>query len=156
MRTVKILGKEFTVELCTADDVKPHYEKIRHWVSDVTEVDFKRRMLSSINEGHAFKISDNSCFLYYIEDTPRIAEGVAFYGKNSPLSTVALVTTVFPDMDPETFIIKFALHKGKSINEYRGILTKKSVVKAMRGISPLIVRVDHLTEKFKGLITSGQ
>lgn len=88
--TRSLFGQPCEVVACTLEDVEPNFDKIKKVVSKQEMPEFKRRMVEAVEKGSAFMISDGSCFLYYLNDKPWCATGVALYGKNSPIKMLAL------------------------------------------------------------------
>jgi len=149
---LEVFGGSFVIERCTPEDIDAHYETVRHWVTDVTEKWYKGRMVAAVAAGTAFKLSDSSSFLYYIHTNPQIGEGVAYYGKGNPLGTLAMIIAIFGYIDKRTFALRFMLHKGKSIDEYRSIITKSSLKNYVTTGSHVMARTDMLIKKYKALV----
>jgi hypothetical protein len=149
---LEVFGGTFNIELCTLDDIDPHYEKVKHWITDMKPSAYKARMREAVEIGKAFKLADSSSFLYYILTNPQIGEGVAYYGKGNPLGTIAMIIAIFGYLDKRTFAIRFALHDGKSIDEYRSIITKSSLSRYITSGTHVMARTDDLIKKYKALV----
>ena len=153
--TIFVLNGNYTVQHCVAEDIDRHYKKMSEWVQDVDETDFKNRMQSSIDAGTAFRMDDDSCFIYYknISEESAAAKGYAVYGKGVPKSIWALFLIVFSHFDKHTFKIDFHLHDGKMAQEYRSMLTFTSIKRNTTNPNyPLVVRVDKLRRRWDSIL----
>lgn len=145
-------GKEHIILRCVPEDIDTHFKKIEKVViTDTEESLFKERMLACITAGSAYKLSNDSCFLYYLNSTPRIAEGIALFGQGNPAKMIALFKGVTEELDPRTVKITFYMHKGKFIEEYKSILTPTSIKRQVIEGYPLVVRVDEVITKIRNL-----
>lgn len=143
-----LFGKEHTILPCTVDDVAAHFEKIRSTVTtDTEETPFKQKMLQCIEAGTAYKLSDESCFFYYLNSTSRLAEGVALFGQGNPAKITALFRGVTGQIDTQTLKVSFHRHKGKALQEYRNIVTLTSLKRQSIEGYPLVIRMDELKAK---------
>ena len=132
---------------CLPADVDDHFKKIEHWMP-YEEVDvFKKRMLHCIEEGTAWH-TDNT-FLYYQMQDRRIAHGIAIFGMDYPIEMLALFIGAFSIEDNDTHIIRFKLHPGKFVSEYKTLLTTISTKRSRQIGSPLVIRIDLFKEKIK-------
>lgn len=146
-----LFGNDHTIQPCRAEDVDVHFNKIRNVIPHEEVIQFKKRMSECINVGSAYTLSDGSCYLYYFNDQPWHAYGVALYGKNSPLKMLALFAGIFRELDRETFKIDFVLHKGKFADEYRSILTETSIKRHRITGHPLVIRVDEIRDRVNAI-----
>lgn len=136
---------------CRLTDVAPHYDQIKHWVTDVGDLEFQRRMMECVEQRNAW-CTDNT-FIYYTKDG-RAGTGVAILGAKHPLEFMFLLVGVFYYRDKETAFIKFRLHDGKFIEEYQSLITPTSISKHRTRDDnyPLVVRVDKLRNKWAQVI----
>ena len=148
-----ILGNSHTIKLCSKYDIPVHYKLISEFIPDEEESEFQSRMLECVEEGTAFSIHDDSCFLYYKKEDvqPKFAQGVALYGMGNPLKIMALFSGVFLNIDKKTFVINFKTHPGKFVSEYKSILTTASIKRHNIDNSTLMVRVDDIKNKILAL-----
>lgn len=145
------LGSSYDIKRCTVHDIDPHYEMVREWVGDVKESVYKSRMEQCVRAGTAVTLSDGSCFLYYLNSKPWLAEGVSAYGKGSPKKFVAMCYGNFSVLDQKTFTLKFGLHQDQHCSMYKHLLLKSSIRHHLVYGHPLVVRVDHLKKRFAAL-----
>ena len=149
--TTDFFGNKHTILPCSAEDVDVHFAKIQDVIPGEEVIQFKQRMSECITAGSAYTLSDGSCFLYYLNDKPCCAKGVALYGKNSPMKMLALFAGIFKELDTHTFKLDFHLHAGKFVQEYKSILTETSIKRQLIKGYPLVVRIDKLFAKIDGI-----
>lgn len=148
--TKDFFGKEYIIVPCTKEMITSHFSKIKTLISKNEWAIVKERMAQSINEGSAFALQDNSCFLYYLITKPHCAEGIAIYGKNSPNKMWALLSGIFIKTD--IFKLEFVPHTGGTlIKDYKSILTTISIKRQRIPGHTLVVRVDKLRDKIKDI-----
>ena len=108
-------------------------------------------MLDCIEDRNAWH-TDNT-FLYYKMQDKRIAHGIAIFGMNYPMEMLALFIGVFSLEDHVTHIIRFKLHPGKFLEEYKSLLTDTSIMRTHANPShPLLIRVDDFRKKICKLL----
>ena len=136
---------------CVPADVGRHFEKINHWVPEEEHKEFRARMRSCIEEGNAWHTKHT--FLYYQMQDARIAHGIAIFGMNYPMEMLSLFIGVFSLEDHATHIIRFKLHPGKFLEEYKSLLTKTSIMRTHANPEhPLLIRVDDFRIKICKLL----
>lgn len=145
--TIDILGKSHIIKPCQFEDVPMHFEKIKDVIPEEEADSFITRMTDCIIAETAFTLSDDSCFLYYKNYKPTMAEGVALYGENAPVKVLALFSGIFIQIDPVTFKLDFALHPGTFAKDYKSILTTTSLKLSNHSNHPLVIRIDELKKK---------
>lgn len=148
---IDLLGNEFTVLPCNIDDIDLHFSKVKFGITNKLQDKFKDRMIKSIKNNTAFKLEDNSCFIYYLKTTTRIADGVAIYGEDVSNKLLALLITVFNDIDPNTVKLDFYPHSEKQISKYKSLITLSSIKKQIIPNKPLTVRIDKLKNKINNM-----
>jgi len=142
-----IFGKSYTIVPCTLDDIEPHFAKIQDTIESHTVAEFKQKMTDAVNDESAFMLSDNSCYLYYLNYAPRCAMGIALYGKGVPNEMLSLFYGIFKGIDTHTLKIDFHMHAGKTVSEYKSIVTEASIRRQIIPGQPLVVKVDQLLGK---------
>jgi len=131
---------------CIPADIKRHFDKIKHWIPDEEKEEFQKRMLACIKEGDAW-CTDNT-FLYYTRENLRISIGVAIFGMKYPMEILSLFIGIFSFEDHDTHIIRFKLHPGKFMEEYKTLLTMTSIRRThINPNHPLLIRVDDFKKK---------
>ena len=132
---------------CNEQDIETHYNTVKPLVKDINEKVYKSLMLQAINENTAYKLSDNSCFLYYIKNTKYISNGVSFYGKDNPVGMMVLFSYIFKTQDKDTTVIKFLPTSKNEMLSYKSLLTVKGIKNWYRCKKPVVVRVDKIRNK---------
>ena len=136
---------------CEPSDVHGHFDQIKHWIPKEEHKQFQERMLSCIEEGDAWH-TDHT-FLYYRREDRRISHGVAMNGMKYPMEMLSLFIGVFSIEDHDTHIMRFALHPGKFMEEYKTLLTVTSIKRTHRNPNhPLLIRVDDFRKKIIQLL----
>lgn len=136
---------------CVLADIEPHFSQIKHWVGEDDTERFLKEMLNSVEQGHAYHTENT--FLYYTKENARQATGVAIFGMGYPIEMLALFTGIFYFTDRETAMLRFALHPGKMIEEYKTLLTVTSMMRAHADPThPLMIRVDAFRKKMIHII----
>lgn len=149
--TTNILGGKTRYEDCRLCDVGHHFDKISHWVPKEEHVDFNERMMMCVEAGNAWRTKNT--FLYYEKVNLRIAHGIALYGRENPMELLALFIGVFWQQDKDTGLLRFKLHPGKFMEEYRALLTEISMKRTHTDPDhPLTVRIDSLRKKFRNIM----
>jgi len=146
-----LFGKTHLITQCTMVDINKHFEQIKNTIEPKDTINFKQQMYKSLIADSAFKLDDESCYLYYINDTARCATGVALYGKNSPTKMLALFAGIFTHIDTHTLKLNFHLHANKSVNEYKSIVTEASIRRQLIPGYPLVIRIDKLRDKINNI-----
>ena len=137
---------------CLNSEIWRHFVKIKHWVPENEKEEFQKRMLECIEEGTAW-CTDNT-FLYYHKENPRISHGVAIFGMDHPMEMLALFFGVFTYEDKNTFTMRFKLHPGKFLEEYKSLLTTTSIMRTHANPKhPLMIRIDAFRDKVYKLVT---
>lgn len=109
------------------------------------------RMLESIEEGKAF-CTENT-FLYYTKVDKRMATGLAMFGQGYPMEMVSLLIGIFTFEDNDTCLLRFTLHPGKELEEYRTLLSNTSIHRTHRDPKhPLLIKVNELRTKWVRLM----
>ena len=144
---LNILGHRQIYEACSLADVGPHFDKIHQWIPDKEYIEFNERMMDCVDQGTAWKTENT--FLYYSIQNKRISHGVAMYGCEHPMEFIGLLVGIFGTEDKTTAIMRFKLHPGKVLEEYKAMLTDVSIERTHRDPNhPLLVRIDDLRRKF--------
>lgn len=139
---------------CTEEDVIPHFEKIKHWIPEGEWPAFQSRMVEAIKERKAFCTPNT--FLYYTKEDARMAHGIALFGAEHQIELLSLFVGVFTHADTDTCLLRFKLHPGKFLEEYRTLLTTTSIHRTHRDPNhPLLVRVNDLRTKWFKLMEDG-
>ena len=132
-------------------DIGAHYQSIKHWIPEGEKEAFQERMADCIEDGNAWCLNDT--FLYYEKHNLRMAYGVALYGHQNTLDLLSLFIGVFSFEDNDTHMMRFKLHPGKFMDEYKSMLTVISMKRCHRDANhPLMVRVDDFRKKIVGLL----
>ena len=132
-------------------DVKRHFAKIAHWIPEDEAEQFQERMKSCVEAGHAWKLND--AFLYYDPQDKRISYGVALYGMDEPMDVLSLFIGIFTFEDTDTCIMRFKLHEGKFMQEYKSLLTIVSMKRTHHNPEhPLMIRIDDLRNRMIDLL----
>ncbi len=150
--TKDLLGHVHQVRRCMNIDVESHFALIAHWIPEPEHEEFKTRMKMCIDNGSAFCLIDDSCFLYYLNYKPCCANAVALFGQGSALKVGALFAGIFENIDTHTIRVNFKLHPGKMVQEYKSILTIESMKRRHLPNYPLVVRVDKVKKKMIDLL----
>lgn len=145
--TPKIFGTSYRYEQCRICDVGPDFDKIYQWIPEKEHVQFNERMMDCVDSGTAWRTKNT--FLYYDIQNKKVSYGVALFGKDHPLELMGLFVGVFGMQDRDTSIMKFKLHPGKMMEEYKSLLTTISMKRNHQNRNhPLMVRIDELRVKF--------
>lgn len=145
--TPKIFGTKYKYEQCMLCDVGPHFDKIREWIPDEEYIEFNERMMNCVEEGTAWRTKNT--FIYYEMQNKRISYGVALFGKEHAAELMALFIGVFGHEDKTTSVMRFKLHPGKMMEEYKAMLTEISIKRTHANPNhALMVRIDELRKKF--------
>ena len=120
-----ILNNSRNYRRCVLSDIGNHYQSIKHWIPEGEKKAFQERMADAVEEENAWCLGDT--FLYYTKDGKRIATGVALFGQNHNTDMLALFTGVFSLEDTDTCRMRFQLHPGKLMSEYKSLLTPTSM-----------------------------
>lgn len=138
---------------CVPSDIGRHFEQIKHWIPHGEVPAFQERMLASIEEGNAY-CTENT-FLYYVKENERIAHGIALYAQNHPQEFMSMLIGIFTFEDVQTYILRFKLHPGKELEEYRTLLTDTSIHRTHRDPNhPLLIRINELRDKWIKLLAN--
>jgi len=143
-----ILGNSKLIDECTLEDIPAHFELIKHWVPEEEHQEFKDRMAICVQEGRAYTMCSSQTFLYYKHRSKNQVDGVALYGKESPIDLLALFAGVFKYIDRDVFMMYFKLHPGKFVEEYKSLVTPISVRRQGQDPErPLAIRIDNIKKK---------
>lgn len=117
-------NKQYTVELCTVDDVNEHYEIVRALVDDMDEEEYKSYMLASVEQGRAYKVTSGTLlgFLYVRKEVNRWHGASIWIDKDIVAATV-LLKTVFDNI--EATKVQFRPHNGELY--LKSLATGKSI-----------------------------
>lgn len=112
--------KNLIITKCRPEDVDTHYSYIAPLVSDNGEIEFKSRMLESVDTGTAFCVKDSGCFLYYLPKTAVIVDGVAIHGHENPAVTISMLCAIFNN---STVVqVNFYPHEGADLISFKTLL----------------------------------
>ncbi len=140
---------------CVPEDVHAHFVKMKQWVPEAEHAEFQERMLNCIEAGYAW--CNKNCHIYYEMKNRRIAHGVALYGMDHPMDMLSLFISVFSLEDHDTHILRFRLHPGKSMQEYKSMLTMASMMRNHKNPDhPLMIRVDDFRKKICRMLDAGK
>ncbi len=127
-------------------DIGKHFQSIKHWVPEEEHKDFQERMADCVEEENAWCLGD--AFLYYGKTDKRMAYGVALFGKTDTPELLALFAGVFSLEDNDTHKMRFKLHPGKLMTEYKSLLTVVSMKRNHNNPEhPLMVPIHELRQK---------
>jgi hypothetical protein len=141
-----ILGKPYQYRRCFTVDIDGHFDKIKHWVPEDEHAEFLDRMTFCVTTGNAW-CTENT-FLYYTKESPGVAHGVALFGQEHAQELIALFMGIFSRHDPKPHALRFKLHPGKTMEEYKAILTSVSMKRAAQNPErTVLVRIDELKNK---------
>lgn len=133
-------------------DIGRHYESIKHWIPDGEKEAFQERMADCIEDETAWCLGE--AFLYYSKIDKRISHGIALFGRQDNTDLLALFAGVFSLEDNDTHHMRFKLHPGKFMDEYKSLLTVISMKRCHRDPDhPLMVPVQKLREKFVKILS---
>jgi hypothetical protein len=108
-------------------------------------------MAESVKEGRAY-CTENT-FLYYTQVDARMSQGIAMFGMKHPAEMISLLIGIFTFEDNQTCLLRFKLHPGKELEEYRTLLTTTSIHRTHRDPKhPLLIRVNDLRNKWVTLM----
>lgn len=132
-------------------DIGNHYQSIKHWVPDWEKKNFQERMADCIEDETAWCLGN--AFLYYTKEDKRMAHGVALFGRDKNTDLLGLFAAVFSLEDNDTHNMRFKLHPGKFMDEYKTLLTTVSMKRNHRDPNhPLMVPVQKMREKFTKIL----
>lgn len=153
--TPALIGPDVEFRNCTESDVPEHFERIREYIEPEFQDEYLERMYDCVRGGTAFVTSGNECFMYYRKTKEAFAEAVSIYGKDHPMKMMAMIAGI-PEAAPEdkkdTIFLNLALHRGKTIKEYKGMLTKTAIYRHKENGDKLLIRTDKLVKKFEDLM----
>ena len=136
---------------CVLADIVNHYQFIKHWVPEGEKEAFQERMADCVEDETAWCLND--AFLYYEKVNARMAYGVALYGMDNAVDMLSLFIGVFSFEDNDTHMLRFKLHPGKFMQEYKSLLTVISMKRNHHDPDhPLMVRVDDFRKKIVKLL----
>jgi hypothetical protein len=142
----KLVNPDTKCRECVMSDISVHFKKVEHWIPEEDKTSFQERMYDCVETESAW-CTDNT-FLYYIKNDKRLAVGVALLGKENAMELLSLFIQVFYVHDKETCMLRFQLHPGKFMEEYRSLLTTISMQRHHQNNKhPLMIRVDELRAK---------
>lgn len=141
-----LFKQHYIYRQCNLADIQIHFKKVQHWIPPREGQDFRARMKECVDAGTAWK-TDNT-FLYYKTDG-HVGVGIALFGMDHPLEIMALMMGVFSYRDKTTHALRFKLHPGKNMREYKSLLTTISMARnGTNSEHPLMVRVDELRKRW--------
>jgi len=153
--TVKDIARPSNlVRSCCLKDIEFHYSKVKHLV----EIDnyncetYKILMKEAVINNTAFTLLDNTCFIYYINQSDFKASGCCFYGKDNPTGMFVLFSQVFNTLNKKINILEFLPHNKNEIKNFKSILVESSIKNYYQTGNPLVIRVDKLRNKIKRLL----
>jgi hypothetical protein len=140
---------------CVPEDVGHHFARIQKWIPEEENVEFKERMVNCIADDNAW--CNEKTFLYYEKENYRISHGVAMFGMDYPMDMLSLFISVFSLEDHDTHIMRFRLHPGKFMEEYKTLLTVTSIKRTHKNPDhPLLIRVDDFRKKVCKMLDAGK
>jgi hypothetical protein len=146
-----IFKKKSEYRRCVLADIHNHYKCIKQWVPEGEETAFKERMADCVEDETAWCLND--AFLYYEKVDKRMAYGVALYGMVKPMDILSLFIGVFSLEDNDTAMMRFKLHPGKFMDEYKSMLTIISMKRSHQNPNhPLMIRIDNFRQKIVSLL----
>ena len=141
-----ILNNARKYRRCILADTGAHYQKIKHWIPEGEKKSFQERMADAIEDETAW-CTENT-FLYYKKEDARMSTGVALFGMDHVPELLSMFMGVFTAEDETTCLLRFQLHPGKDIAEYKNMLTVMSMKRAHSDPKhPLMIRVDDFRKK---------
>ena len=152
--TPAIIGPDVEFRNCDESDVVRHFERIREYIEPEFQDDHLNRMYSCMEDKTAFVTKGDECFMYYKKTKKAFADAVSIYGKNHPLMMMAMIAGIpkhAPEDKKDTIFMYLTLHRGKDINEYKGMLTKTAIYRHKKNGDRLLIRTDELIKKFEEL-----
>lgn len=152
--TPAIAGPDVEFRNCTESDVPRHFEKIKEYIEPEFQNDHLAKMYSCVEDKTAFVTKGDECFMYYKKTKEAFADAVSIYGKNHPLMMMAMIAGIpkhVPEDKKDTIFLYLALHKGKDIKEYKGMLSKAAIYRHKTNGDRLLIRTDDLIKKFEKL-----
>lgn len=130
-----------------------HFAKIKQWIPEEEWIEFQERMEDCVEDETAW-CTENT-FLYYTKIDRRMSHGVALFGYEFTEELLSMFIGVFTKEDQETCMMRFKLHQGKLIEEYRSMLTLTSIKRNRRSPEhPLMIRVDDFRKKIDHIAKS--
>jgi hypothetical protein len=150
IETKDFSGNTYIIVPCTLDDIPVHFEMVKNLVPEEDRVDYVDKLKECVEKGTAFRLEDNSCFLYYSNYRDVHAYGYGIYGVNSPAKFVALLMGIFWKIDTRTYKLDFVPHREEFIPLFKSVITMVSLRRRMRDPRrPLCIRIDELKKKWR-------
>ncbi|WAK44650.1 hypothetical protein vBAmePPT11V19_00024 [Alteromonas phage vB_AmeP_PT11-V19] len=143
-------GNQVKVERCTLNDVNKHFEAVKHLVPEEDHLEYVDNMGSSVINNMAFKV-ENKCFIYLDKQAPAIAQAYSLFGNNCPLEVLAMFSCILLLVDKKLFKISFYLHAGKTVKDFKSLLTLTSLKRQIVPHHPVVIRCDFLRNKLKAM-----
>jgi len=152
--TPALIGPDVEFRNCVESDVERHFNKVREYIEPELQDDHLKRMYSCMEDGTAFVTKGDECFMYYKKTKKAFSDAVSIYGKGHPMKMMAMIAGI-PENAPEdkkdTLFMYLALHRGKDIKEYKGMLTKTAIYRHKNNGDKLLIRTDKLVKKFEDI-----
>ncbi len=140
---------------CVPADIGRHFDRMKEWITNGERNEFESLMLECIEAGTAW--CNKNTFLYYLKENKRYAQGVAIFGMAHPMDMLSLFIGVFSFEDTDTAIMRFRLHPGKFIQEYKALLTVVSIKRTHRDPNhQLMIRVSEFRDKIFKMLKTGR
>jgi sorbitol-specific phosphotransferase system component IIC len=150
-----IIGNLHTIRKCNLEDIPSHFSSVSNFIPEKEKFQYQNRMSECVKAGTAFVIKDGKAFLYYHKTNKKaFAVGVSMNGIGVPLEMTALFYGIFKKADTDVIFLRFALHQGKQISEYKSLLTPESIKRHKSIKDPVMVRVDRMLEKLDSLYSN--
>jgi hypothetical protein len=150
--TVDLKGNKHTVRKCTAEDVFVHFSIVQYLIPNSDQKSYLTVMKDCAKSGIAFCI-DNDCFIYAQYSGKQSVNAFSFYGKGKALKTLAMIFYILFNFDKKLMMLKFNLHKGLNVNDFKSLLTDIAIKRQFIPNRPILVRCDTLRNKLLSLYT---
>ena len=149
---LELLSVEDKARTCKISDILNHYNIVQPLVKETNKKDYIALMMQAVAEGTAHTLLDDSCFLYYLEESKYKAKGVCFYGKGNPMGMLVLFVHIFNTPENTIRILKFYPHNDSEIQKYKSLLSVGSIIRWRRYGKPVLIRIDGLYSKISRLL----
>jgi hypothetical protein len=149
-----LTGKVYELQDCTEDDIPGHFSRVEHWIEEEFKEEYKERMRACIAQGTAYKLDDDSCYLYFMKTRRSFSEAVCLNGYGRPMSVIALISGIFRLIERDIFFMEFVMHKGKTLKEYKSMLSDTSIRSFQKNDDVLLVQIQPLLKKWSKYVTN--
>lgn len=152
MIVTDLIGRQYGLLPCTEDDIPNHFKRVEHWIEPDFKDAYVDRMKQCVEAGTAYKLDDDSCYLYFLKTKKSFAEAVCINGYGKPMSVIALISGIFRKIHRDIFFVEFVMHKGKVMAEYKFMLSPKSMRKFQHQDDVLLVNLQHMLKVWSKLV----